>query len=196
VTIPVLIIPGLGGSGVDHWQTHLERALPPARRVEQVDWDRPDLVRWLDRLVRAVEALPGAVLAAHSLACPLVAHMAARRPDLSVGAALLVAPADVDSARHMPGRTRDFAPIPRQILPFRSIVVASTNDPYIGYERARELAVAWGSECVGVGASGHINVASGFGRWDAGERMVKSIIVETQAAQFSVSNARFAVAGA
>lgn len=192
--IPVLIIPGLSGSGPDHWQTHLERALPQARRVEQDDWDRPDLRQWLDRLVNAIEARPNVVLVAHSLACPLVAHMGVRRPDLSVGAAVLVAPADVDSARHTPGHLHSFAPIPRQRLPFRSIVVASTNDPYIEYECARELAVAWGAEFVGVGASGHINVASGFGRWDNGERMIRSIIAETQQARFA-SNARRVVAG-
>ena len=176
MTIPVLIVPGLGGSGEQHWQTHLERSLPGAARVYQSDWDRPDLSQWLERLAQAVTARPDAVLVAHSLACPLVAHLAAWRPDLSVAAALLVAPADVDSVRHTPSHTRGFAPIPRLPLPFRSIVVASTNDRFIALERARDLAAAWGSEFVDVGACGHINVASGFGRWPAGESIVADMI--------------------
>jgi len=176
VTIPVLIVPGLGGSGEQHWQTHLERSLPAAARVHQSDWERPDLSQWLERLAQAVKARPDALLVAHSLACPLVAHLAARQPDLPVTAALLVAPADVDSARHTPSHTRGFAPIPRSPLPFRSIVVASTNDPFIALERARDLAAAWGSEFVDVGPCGHINVASGFGLWPAGESIVAAMM--------------------
>jgi len=173
--IPILVVPGLGGSGETHWQTHLQRVLHGTTRVEQDDWERPDLVRWLDRLAWAIELWPDAVLVAHSLGCPLVAHLAHRRPDLDIAAALLVAPADVDSARHTPHQTHGFAPIPRRPLRFRSIVVASTNDSYIAIDRARELADAWDAEFVDAGPVGHINVASGFGPWPAGARMVESL---------------------
>jgi uncharacterized protein len=175
MTVPILIVPGLGGSGQQHWQTHLERSLPGAARVYQSDWDKPKLSQWLERLAQAVEERPDALLVAHSLACPLVAHLAAKRPDLPVAAALLVAPADVDSPGRTPSHTHGFAPIPRLPLPFRSTVVASTNDPFIALERARDLAAAWGSEFVDVGACGHINVASGFGRWPAGESIVAAM---------------------
>ena len=176
MTIPVLIVPGLGGSGEQHWQTHLERSLPHAARVHQSDWDRPDLTQWLERLAQAVKARPGVLLVAHSLACPLVAHFAARRPDLPVSGALLVAPADVDSARHTPSHTRGFAPIPRLRLPFQSVIVGSANDPFIEIDRCRDLADAWGAEFVNVGSCGHINVASGFGPWPAGESVVATML--------------------
>jgi len=176
--MPVLIVPGLGGSGAQHWQTHLEQSLPGAARVQQDDWDRPELNSWIERLACAVEAQPGSILVAHSLACPLVAHLALRRPDVRISAALLVAPADVDSARHTPAHIRGFAPIPLAELPFRSIVVASTNDPYISIDRARELAQAWGAGFIDAGSSGHINTAAGFGPWPAGERIVRSLISE------------------
>jgi uncharacterized protein len=171
---PVVIVPGLGGSGETHWQTHLQRSLPNATRVQQDDWERPDLTRWVERLARTVEARRGVILVAHSLGCPLVAHLARQRPDLSIKGALLVAPADVDSARHTPGHTRGFAPIPLRPLPFRSIVVASTNDPYITIERARELAAAWSAEFVDAGPVGHINVEAGFGPWTEGVHMMNS----------------------
>jgi uncharacterized protein len=174
----VLIVPGLGGSGPQHWQTHLEQSFPNAVRVKQHDWDRPELASWVERLAHAVEALPGSVIVAHSLGCPLVAHLACRHPDLWIGAALLVAPADVDSVSHTPDHIRSFAPIPLGQLPFRSIVVASTNDPYIAGVRARELAQAWGAGFVDAGASGHINTAAGFGPWPAGERIVRSLLSE------------------
>jgi predicted alpha/beta hydrolase family esterase len=37
----ILIVPGVNGSGPDHWQTRWERKLSTARRVEQADWDSP-----------------------------------------------------------------------------------------------------------------------------------------------------------
>ena len=80
---PIVIVPGLGGSGETHWQTHLQRSLPNATRVQQDDWERPELTRWTERLARTVETRPGAILVAHSLGCPLVAHLARQRPDLS-----------------------------------------------------------------------------------------------------------------
>jgi predicted alpha/beta hydrolase family esterase len=172
----VLIIPGLGGSGEHHWQTHLERSNPGAKRVYQDDWDNPELPYWLDRVAAVVARTPGAVLVAHSLGCPLVAHLAHRRPHLPIAAALLVAPADVDSARHTPEHIRAFAPIPLGRLPFRSIVVGSRNDPYMSFARAREVAFAWGAGFVDAGAVGHINVASGFGPWPDGARLLAQLI--------------------
>jgi predicted alpha/beta hydrolase family esterase len=181
---PILIIPGLGGSGPHHWQTCLERSFPGTSRVWQDDWDRPDRSLWVGRLVAAIEAAPGAVLVAHSLGCALVAHVAAERPDLPVEAALLVAPADVDSAVHTPGHVRGFAPIPRAPLPFRSTIVASTNDPFMTFVRARELANAWGSDLVDAGAIGHINVDSGLGPWPAGEGILRRVMTARRYARF------------
>jgi predicted alpha/beta hydrolase family esterase len=42
MTTRVLILPGLGNSGPDHWQSHWERGDAACRRVEQDDWDAPD----------------------------------------------------------------------------------------------------------------------------------------------------------
>ena len=172
----ILIIPGLGGSGPYHWQTCLERSFPDACRVQQADWDRPDRSAWIERLVAAIEDAPGAVLVGHSLGCALVAHVAAERPDLPIAAALLVAPADVDSVDHTPQHVRGFAPMPGAPLPFRSIVVASTNDPFIAHARARQLANAWHADFVDTGPLGHINVDSGLGPWPAGERILRHLM--------------------
>jgi uncharacterized protein len=137
----ILIIPGLGGSRPHHWQTCLERSFPDTCRVQQADWDRPDRSAWIARLVAAIEDAPGAVLVAHSLGCALVAHAAAERPDLPIAAALLVAPADVDSVDHTPEHVRGFAPMPRAPLPFRSIVGGGERDP----RRARRSCRSVGS---------------------------------------------------
>ena len=55
--------------------------------------------------------------------------------------------------------------MPRQPLPFPSIVAASRNDPLGRFERVAELARDWGSRFVDLGEVGHLNPASGFGEW-------------------------------
>jgi predicted alpha/beta hydrolase family esterase len=175
-----VIVPGLGGSGPDHWQTAWEACLLRCVRVVQRDWDRPDRELWLHGLRRALEAAgPPAVLVAHSLGCALVAHAAARFPSLiarTVRAALLVAPADVDSPAHTPPETRGFAPMPVARLPFPSTVIASSDDPYVTLDRARAFAAAWGGAFVAPGKIGHINAASNLGDWPAGRGALEALL--------------------
>ena len=94
---PVLIVPGLGGSGPDHWQSIWQREVPNAERVEQADWDRPVPSDWLRVLAHATAERPGAVVVAHSLGCILLAHLVERQLRTPIAAALLVAPADVEA---------------------------------------------------------------------------------------------------
>ena len=187
--VRLLVLPGLGGSGPDHWQTRWEGCDPACARVEQRDWDRPALAEWLRAVDEALAAGHGAdgavddapvVLIAHSLACVLVAH-GARRPGWSrVVGALLVAPADVDSEARTPPETRGFAPVPQAALPFPSTVIASRNDPFVDFERARELARRWGAEFVDAGAAGHINAASELGDWADGRRHLAALIARAE----------------
>lgn len=172
MSIPVLILPGLGSSGPEHWQTHWQKQNPAFIRVEQRDWDRPDREDWiatLDRAIAAQAAPP--LLVAHSLACALVAHWAERHGRPLYGA-LLVAPADVDSEKHTPPEVRGFAPMPLVPIPGRSIVVASEDDPYVEMARAASFAKAWRAQFVTAGAHGHINSASGLGDWPAGRKLL------------------------
>src|SRR5262245_2707527 len=115
---PILMLPGYADSGPDHWQSHWERADRACRRVVQDDWLQPTRDAWLRALESAVAACGAPpVLVAHSLACSLVAHWAARAGARARGA-LLVAPADVDSPLHTPDEVRSFSPIPMAPLPF------------------------------------------------------------------------------
>ena len=166
---PILIIPGLGGSGPEHWQSLWQRRLPDATRVEQADWDRPDRAGWiaaLDAAIAAAKAPP--VLVAHSLSCALVAHWAEAHRR-RVHGALLVGPADVDSDAHTPPEAHVFRPMPTAHLPFPSIVAASRDDPYVAFDRAAHFAKAWGAELFDAGKAGHINTSAGYGAWKAGE---------------------------
>ncbi|MDQ7983431.1 alpha/beta hydrolase [Pseudomonas sp. G34] len=166
-----LIVPGWQGSGDDHWQSHWQRSLPNSTRVEQRDWLTPRRDHWVAALEQQIAADPRpAILIAHSLGCVTVAHWAAQAAPASlrrVRGALLVAPADVQRA-NCPEALRNFAPIPRQSLPFPSQLVGSDNDSAASAARAIELARDWGSEVAILSGAGHINVKSGHQRWDQG----------------------------
>jgi uncharacterized protein len=175
LSAPVLILPGLGDSGPDHWQSHWERRDPDCRRVIQDEWDSPVCDSWVSRLGGELErAETPVVLAAHSAGCALVAHWAAQatpRAQRAVQGALLVAPSD-PSGPNYPREPVGFDPMPMRRLPFRAIVVASDDDPYVSLERAREYAGAWGAALVMLGKAGHINVASGHGPWAEGYELL------------------------
>jgi len=162
---PILIVPGINGSGPDHWHTHWQRTLPNAQRVEQFEWAHPRLADWVAGLAEAVRRQPGALLVAHSLGCALVAHWARITGGRGVAGALLVAPADVECDSPPCRKLSEFAPMPMAPLAFPSLIAASRNDPYVSLSRAEGFARAWGSIFVDVGAQGHINVASGHGPW-------------------------------
>jgi predicted alpha/beta hydrolase family esterase len=172
---PILVLPGIGNSGPDHWQTRWERRHPNVRRVQQDDWDRPRRDAWVARLEAAVRTSgPDTVLVAHSLGCLLLAHWAASTV-LPVRAAMLVAVPDPQGPAFPPEAT-GFHPLPLRRLPFRSLVVASRDDPYGGLPQAQRCAAAWGSRLVDAGALGHINAASGLGDWPQGLAWLEELL--------------------
>ena len=160
------------------WQAELG---PRARAVEQADWDRPDFADWIARLDAAIATSPEPpVLVAHSLSCALVAHWSVQQ-NHAIAGAMLVAPADVDSDAHTPPETRAFRPMPMATLPFHSIVIASSDDPYVDRNRAAAFATAWGSRFVDIGAAGHINTGSGFGAWPLGRLLLDELCAASAA---------------
>ncbi len=173
----MLIVPGLGGSGAAHWQTRWESLYPRTVRVAQRDWDHPDREEWRTVLESAIAAAPEpVVLVAHSLGCALVAHLALRPIAARIVAALLVAPADVDSPARTPAETRSFAPMPMTPLPFPATVVASGDDPYVSLARARDFAAFWKATFVDAGPKGHLNADSGLGDWPEGHRLLEALL--------------------
>ncbi|UOQ97904.1 alpha/beta hydrolase [Hymenobacter sp. 5317J-9] len=173
-TTQVFIVPGLGSSGPDHWQTHFQRLHPEFIRIEQREWDAPDRTNWVETLEQALDGyvLSDVVLVAHSLGCVTVAHWAGQYGHRIKGA-LLVAPSDVETAHYAAFPTTGFGPMPLQRLPFPSKVVFSQNDEWVTPARARQFAEAWGSELVDIGDAGHINAASGHGDWPAGLALLR-----------------------
>jgi len=175
--VDILMVPGWSSSGPDHWQSRWERTLKTARRVEQENWIEPEREAWVGKIIEAVvQSSRPAVLVAHSLGVAAVVHLAGRIPKGFLSGAFLVAPADVDASTEWPeldgfkldGAASGFAPLPLDPLPFPSVLVASSNDPYCRPDRATALATAWGSTLVEAGDVGHVNSASGHGPWPEG----------------------------
>jgi len=162
-----LILPGIGNSDPDHWQSFWEEKNPSFVRIQQRDWNNPICKEWSENLEGTLSRLgSNVVLIAHSLACTLVAHWALST-NQKVQGAFLVAPPNPDGP-NFPEEALGFSPMPLIQLPFPSIVVASTNDPYGSVEFAESTATAWGSRFISVGSIGHINSQSGLGEWKEG----------------------------
>ena len=172
----IVIVPGWKNSGPGHWQSLWAKRLPGAVRVAMAeeDWQRPKQALWLQAIGKTILAQPGpVVVVAHSLGCIATTLLP---PEVAgrICGALLVAPADPERR----GPLADFAPVPYQPLPYRSVVVASTNDPYCPIRTAGAYARSWGSEVVRLQNAGHINVESGHGEWPLGLSLLQSLLAD------------------
>jgi hypothetical protein len=169
-----LILPGIGGSAPDHWQSVWEKRNPSFLRVQQRDWDHPVCNEWVEALESAVVSVGDqTILVAHSLGCLLVAHWAAKT-ECKIRGALLVAPPDPDGDC-FPTEAVGFSPLPMQTLKFPSTIVASSDDPFARLEFAKSVASSWESRFVNVGQKGHINSDSGLGSWDEGFEFYRAL---------------------
>ncbi len=177
----VVIVPGLRGQVEEHWQSRLAAKLPNPRVVTSFGRDKRDLRGRVADLQEVVaEAGSPVTIVAHSAGVLTTVHWA-QRHDLHIDGALLATPPDL--ARPLPPeypsldelRECGWLPIPRDRLPFTSIVAASSNDALGDRERVRELATAWGSRLVDLGPVGHLNPASGYGDWPDAERFLDQL---------------------
>jgi predicted alpha/beta hydrolase family esterase len=170
----LIIVPGWRDSGPGHWQSLWAEQWPGAVRVQQDDWITPSRAAWIASISRTILDQSGpVVIAAHSLGCIATTHL----PDdvaQKIQGALLVAPADPERRSVLV----DFAPVPYQRLPYRSIVVASSDDPFCPVRTAGAYARAWESEFVRLQKAGHINVDSGHGPWPLGLALLQSLVGE------------------
>lgn len=167
----ILILPGLGNSGPGHWQRRWAERFSTGRVVEQAEWDQPERDAWTRAIAAAVnEAERPVVCIAHSLAVSALVHAAPLLPEGKVRGALLVSPPDHEGTA-VPPEARSFDDVPRDPLPFPSILVVSSNDELVSVDRAADMALAWGSELHIAENAGHINVDSGHGPWPEGLMM-------------------------
>lgn len=180
----VLIVPGLRDHVAQHWQTLLAERLPQAHSLAPMGRDNLGLAPRIQGLEAAVATCSGPVLlVAHSGGCVLVAHWARQtRLATRVAGALLATPPTFD--RPLPPAypqlealdAAGWLPVPRERLPFRSLVAASRNDALGDFDAVCALARDWGSELEDLGQVGHLNPASGFGPWPFAETLIQRLM--------------------
>jgi len=172
----VLVVPGLHNSGPGHWQSRWQDLHPDFERVEQGDWDVPDLDAWSERLAIALrKSSRPVVIVAHSFGCLTTVHRIGEDAGTIVGA-LLAAPADPQKFG-VAERLHDVR------LPIPSIVVGSTNDPWMAGHRTAYWADCWGSDFFNAGPLGHINAESGLGDWRFGQFCLQQLVLSIKARQ-------------
>ncbi|OXI31431.1 hypothetical protein CFB89_18450 [Burkholderia sp. AU16741] len=168
----IVIVPGIGNSGPDHWQSHWEAAFPAAARIAPASWDAPDLADWMAALDEAVANAGAAPLVVcHSLGCLLFAHWHAVS-SRAVRGAFLVAMPDPAGPR-FPVAAAAFANLPNGGLGRVPVLaIASADDPYDPSGRALEWATEHGAAPLLLGARGHLNAASGLAGWAEGRALL------------------------
>ena len=172
----VLILPGWQGSGPRHWQS-LWQQRHGYTRVEQHDWHSPLRGDWLIQLEESLLSHDEqVVLVAHDLGCILAAAWSAQSAHAQrVKAALLVAPCDVER-QDIRDRLPTWSPIEVGWLPFPSVLLASRNDAYCSFDRARFFAQSWGSQFMDYGDCGHINADSSLASWPEGHVLLQDLM--------------------
>lgn len=187
--VRILIVPGWRDSGPGHWQTLWDQRYANTVRVQQDNWLTPARAAWVNAITRTILEQPGpVVVAAHSLGCIAITHLPPEA-EARIAGALLVAPADPERRSVL----ADFAPVPCRKLPYRSIVVASSNDPFCPIRLSGAYARNWGSEFVRVPDAGHINVDSGHGPWPLGVALLQSLVGEGGLADKALAASRSTV---
>ena len=166
--LDVLVVPGLGDSAPGHWQSRWLARHRRFRRVIQDDWFTPHLNRWAAAVARAIDRCSSPpLIVAHSFGC-LATVRATHLFERRIAGALLAAPAD-------PDRFGVLAQLPSRPLAFPTILVGSSDDPWLKLTKAGLLATRWGSHFVALAGVGHLNVESGHGPWPVGHRLLRQL---------------------
>ena len=83
-SIHTVIVPGVGGSEYEHWQSWLQRQLRSCSRVQQTDWNMPILQEWIAQFVKTVSLHQESLqIVAHSFGCLTSIAALAEYPELA-----------------------------------------------------------------------------------------------------------------
>lgn len=165
-----LIVPGVGGSEYNHWQSWLQRSLMHSSRVEQKDWHLPILNDWVAQFVASVAKINDDIeVVAHSFGCLTSVAALNQHPELSqkIKKLILVAPANparFGESGFAQNSAQDYSAYFTELkLNVPTVLLISENDPWLSFDDAHALAKAWKIKPINLGQVGHVNVASGFG---------------------------------
>jgi predicted alpha/beta hydrolase family esterase len=179
----VLIIPGLRDHVQAHWQTILAAKLSHAVTIAPMGRNALSCSDRVHAIEKQVAQCPlPVIVVAHSAGCLMLAHWAkTTKLAHKVKGALLAVPPDFETPMPEGYPTMQaleqagWFPVPKQTLPFSSLVAVSHNDPLCQLSKALALASCWGSEVVDLGRVGHLNPASNFGEWAQAESLIERL---------------------
>lgn len=174
-----LFLAGYGNSTGDHWQAKWFRQFPNSVWVEQKSWEYPVCEDWVAELDKTLTKINHPVVViAHSLGCLTFVEWARQHSKIcaeKISGAFLVAAPDAD-AETFPKDIQGYQSSSFESLPVKSLMIASSNDPYVSVERTGFFAKQWGSELMWIGEKGHINSGAGFGDWLEGEKYLRELL--------------------
>ena len=173
-----VFVAGYGNSIGKHWQRLWFEKTQNAYWVEQKNWDTPNKDEWIVEIEKNLLHVKSPILIiAHSIGCHTIVEWAKKYyKNQNIIGALLVAPPDT-SRVDFPKEIKGYENPPLEKLPFDSICILSSDDPYSNLQNAEKLAQNWGSEIVHVGNKGHINVDSNLGFWEEGREILKNYLL-------------------
>ncbi|MCE2570454.1 RBBP9/YdeN family alpha/beta hydrolase [Motilimonas eburnea] len=175
MTITIVNVPGYTNAGPQHWQTYIEKKFKHTVRVQQQDWLSPVRQTWIDGLEQTLSQVSGkVVLVGHSCGANTIVQWAQQHNNANVIGALLVAPADIDSASAVKA-IQVQRPQAIQALWFPSILAYSDNDAHARPEVSEHFAQCWGSELAFFKGADHFHTEAGFGDWPAGDALIEQL---------------------
>jgi len=168
VSKKVLLLHGWGGSDFPHWQSWLASEI--AKEYGTVsflkfsNFDFPDLEVWKKELKEELESFKPDIVICHSLANTLWFHLCVDSKLQEVEKLYLVAPPSFNCAVE---EIKSFFPLnlPTNTMAKETLLVSSTNDPYMTIDEAKELQKSLNIKMIVLDNAGHINTDSGYGEW-------------------------------
>lgn len=162
----VLLLHGWGGSNFPHWQSWLAGEIAKnygtVSFLELSDFDFPSLSAWKQELKASLEDFKPDIVICHSLANTLWFHTVGEITE--VQKLYLIAPPSFTCAVE---EIKEFFPLafPTSTGAKETLLVCSTNDPYMTLQEAKELQNSLNVPMKIIENGGHLNAESGYGEW-------------------------------
>ena len=170
MTKRVLLLHGWGGSNYPHWQSWIAGEIAKdygcVYFLKFSDFDKPKYEVWMQELKTALKEFKPDIVVCHSLANTLWFHYCLNNTlEQNLQKLYLVAPPSLDCTIK---ELSEFFParLPATLNAANTLLITSTNDPYMRQNEARELQKKLGIEMKVLENAGHINADSDLGEWN------------------------------
>ena len=164
----ILLLHGWEGSDYPHWQSWLAGELAKdygtVSFLRFSDYDFPDFGIWKRELLTHLKDFKPDIVICHSLANTLWFHLCNANAIEKVEKLYLVAPPSIECDIN---ELESFFPLdmPTNSYAKETLLITSTDDPYMSMDEAKELKSSLGIEMKVLENAGHINADSGYGEW-------------------------------